>query len=115
MKKILFITLLVVSSGANAALVTKDLYVAENQVRIFMEYDNVTLRLSTSPLHCVNTSSKNASFKFTAYGTNINSEVVFPANTTGTGLFGNSIGLISIADLSSNNFDLLQGYFSWPR
>lgn len=119
MKKLFFFLLL--SSPLQAALVTKDFAVVTDGptgavlVRFFYEYDDITLHLSTSPLHCINNTNKNASFKFDLYGTAPANEAVFPANTTGTGLFNGSTGLITITNLSKNQFDNLHGSFVWPR
>lgn len=119
MKKLFFLLLL--SSPLQAALKTKDFAVVTDGqtglilVRFFYEYDDITLQLSTSPLHCINNTNKNASFKFDLYGSAAASESVFPANTTGTGLFNGSTGVINITSLNVNQFDNLHGSFVWPR
>lgn len=115
MKKLFFLLLMFFTPCLQAAMVTKDLATFGSQVRIFMEYDDVTLLLSTTAIHCVNNSNFNAAFKFTTLGISINGENVFPAHTTGAGIFNGSVGQIQITNLSKNDFDKLQGYFVWPR
>lgn len=115
--KYMFLLAFLIPAPIHAALQIKDLAVfgSSREVVIFLEYDDVTFRVSSSPIHCINRSNRNASFKYKTLGTLRDGENVFPANTTGTGLTNGAFGQIAITNLQNNEFDLLQGYFLWPR
>lgn len=103
-------------SISQAALVTKDLVVfGSRQVVWTLEYDDITLITSTSPIHCSNISTQNSGFVYATFGNLTNNQAVCPAGFTGVPLFSGSIGLIQITNLATDTFDKLQGYFTWPR